>query len=174
MRPRSTAILARRGKLFLISGASNLALRDFEAAIDLDPSGPASALAYVGRGEARASLGLFRDALADAARAVKLGKPTDETLYSAARIHAQAAGAAAAEVKKTGKAAAFLASHHQDQALELLRQAIASLPAAERRSFMHDVAQTDPALAAIRHRLRSVDLAGAALPSDRSETQPQD
>ena len=65
--------------------------------------------------------------------AVRLGTPTDETLYSAARIHAQAAAAAAAEVKKTGQAAAVLATRYQDRALELLRQTIATLPAAERR-----------------------------------------
>jgi tetratricopeptide (TPR) repeat protein/tRNA A-37 threonylcarbamoyl transferase component Bud32 len=173
LRPRSAAILARRGRLFLVSGATRLALRDFEQAIDLDPSSPASADAYVGRGLARASLGLHREAVADAMRAVRMGEPTDEILYSAARIHAQAAGAAAAEIKKTGQAAAALASRHQDQALELLRQAIARLPAAERRSFLHDVVQTDPELASIRHRLRSLDLAGPTLPSERTSTQPQ-
>jgi eukaryotic-like serine/threonine-protein kinase len=174
MRPRSAAILARRGRLYLISGASRMALRDFEEAIDLDPSSPSSADSYVGRGLARASLGLFREAVADAARAVRLGKPTDETLYSAARIHAQAAGAAAAEVRKTGRAAAVLATSYQDQALELLRQAMGSLPVAQRKSFVHDVVQNDPALAAIRHRLRSLDLAGPVLSSDISGTQPED
>jgi eukaryotic-like serine/threonine-protein kinase len=174
LRPRSASILTQRGKLFLISGATRFALRDFEAAIDLDPSNPASADAYVGRGLARASLGLHREAVSDAVRAVRMGEPTDEILYSAARIHAQAAGAAAAEVKKTGQAGVALAQRHQDQALELLRQAITRLPAAQRKSFVRDVVQTDPELASIRHRLRSLDLAGPALPSDRSGIQPQD
>jgi tetratricopeptide (TPR) repeat protein len=174
MKPRSAVILARRGRLFLLSGAARFALRDFQEAIDLDPSSPSSADAYVGRGLARVSLGLFHEAVADAARAVGLGKPTDETLYSAARIHAQAVAAAAGEVKKTGQAAAALASRYQDQALELLRHTMAALPPEERRSFLNDVVKTDPALAAIRHRLRSLDLAGPALSSDRSGIQQED
>ena len=175
MKPRSAVILTRRGRLFLLSGVSKVCgFADFEEAINLDPSSPASALAYVGRGMARASLGLFREAVVDAARAVRLGKPSDETLYSAARIHGQAAAAAASEVKKTGQAAAALASRYQDQALELLRQTIVALPAAERKSFLRDVVQTDPALAAIRHRLRNLDLAGPALPQESTVAQFED
>ena len=174
VKPLSAVILLRRGRLFLLSGASRFALRDFEEAIKLDPSSPASAEAYVGRGQARASLGLFREAVVDAARAVNLGKPTDETLYSAARIHGQAAAAAAGEVKKTGQAAAALASRYQDQALELLRQLITALPVAERKSFLRDVVQTDPALAAIRHRLRSLDLGGPAFPQESTVAQIED
>ena len=174
MKPRSAVILVRRGRLYLLSGVPKFALRDFDEAINLDPSSPASALAYVGRGMARASLGFIREAVVDASAAVSLGKPTDETLYSAARIHGQAAAAAAGEVKKTGQAAAALASRYQDQALELLRQTIAALPAAERKSFLRDVVQTDPALAAIRHRLRNLDLAGPALPQESTVAQIED
>ena len=77
MRPRSPALLARRGRLYLNSDAPKLALRDFEEAINLDPSSRSSADAYLGRGLARASLGLYREAVADASRALRLGEPTD-------------------------------------------------------------------------------------------------
>ncbi|MFI5460855.1 MAG: protein kinase [Isosphaerales bacterium] len=173
MRPGSAALLARRGKLFLMTDAPRSALRDFEESIKLDPSSPSSADAYLGSGLARASLGLHREAVADASRAVKLGEPTDKTLYNAARIYAKAAIAATAEVKKTGPDGVGLVSRYQDQAVELLRQAVQRLPAARRAAFVRDVVQTDPALATLRHRLRSLDLAGITLSSDRSGTQPR-
>jgi len=171
IRPGSAAILARRGKLFLMTDAPRSALRDFEESIKLDPSSSSSIDAYLGRGLARASLGQHREAVADASQAVRLGEPTDKTLYQAARIYAKAAIAATAEVKKTGQDAVGLVSRYQDQAVELLRQAVKRLPAAQRPAFVRDVVQTDPALATLRHRLRSLDLAGSALSSDRSGPQ---
>ena len=117
MRPRSASLLARRGSLFLISDAPRLALCDFEEAINLDPSSPSSGEAYLGRGMARALLGLYREAAADAARAVRLCEPTDERLYSAARVFAKASSAAAADVKNSGQAAVHLVTRYQDQRL---------------------------------------------------------
>jgi eukaryotic-like serine/threonine-protein kinase len=174
MRPRSAAILARRGGLFLAKDAPRLALRDFEEAINLDPSSPSSADAYLGRGLARASLGLHREAAADASRAVRLGEPTDKRLYGAARIYAKAATAAAGEVKNSGRVALNLVSGYQDQALEQLQKAIAMLPSRERRKFVRDVVQNDPALAALQNRFRSLDLAGPALRADSLEPRSQD
>ena len=109
-----------------------VALRDFDEAIDLDPSSPAVPMpmsAAVWRVHRSVSSRSRRRRVGSGS----LGKPTDETLYSAARIHGQAAAAATGEVKKTGQAAAALASRYQDQALELLRQTIAALPAAHAR-----------------------------------------
>ena len=156
----------------MISDAPRLALRDFEEAINLDPSSPSSGEAYLGRGMARASLGLYREAAADAARAVRLCEPTDERLYSAARVFAKASSAAAADVKNSGQAAVHLVTRYQDQALELLRKAIALVSAAERPNFVRDVVQTDPALAVLGRRLRSLDLAGSDLSSQGSVSQP--
>ena len=144
MRPGSAALLARRGGLFLITDAPRSALRDFEASINLDPSSPESADAYLGRGLARATLGQHREAVADASRAVRLGEPTQTRLYNAARIYAKAAIAATAEVKQTGQEAVGLVSRYQDQAIELLRQAVKRRPAAQRPTFVRDVVQTDP------------------------------
>jgi len=172
LRPGSAALLARRGGLFLITDAPRAALRDFEESIRLDPSGPDSADAYLGRGLTRVTLGMHRDAVADATQALRLGESTDKRLYNAARIYAKAAIAATAEVRKTGQDAVGLAFRYQDQAVELLRLAIKRLPAAQRPTFVRDVVQTDPALATLGHRLRSLELAGSPISSDRSGAQP--
>ena len=46
------------------------------------------------------------------------------------------------------------------------------LPATERPAFVRNGVQTDPALAALRHRLRAIELAGSASSLDSSEHQP--
>ena len=134
-----------------------------------------SADAYLGRGLARASLGLHREAVADASRAVRLGEPTDKRLYNAARIYAKAAIAATAEVKKTGQDAVglvFALSGSGGRAAATGRDA-ALRPRSGRLSC---AMWFRPTLRwpTLRHRLRSLDLAGSALKSDRSELQPQD
>ena len=87
---------------------------------------------------------MHREAVADARQALRLGESTDKRLYNAARIYAKAAIAATAEVKKTGQDAVGLVFRYQDQAVELLRQAVKRLPAAQRPAFMRDVVETDP------------------------------
>jgi eukaryotic-like serine/threonine-protein kinase len=168
VRPGNAAVLARRGGLFLITDAPRSALRDFDESIRLDSSSPDSADSYLGRGLALATLGLHREGIADATQALRLGWPSDKRLYNAARIYARAAIAATAEVKKTGQSAVGLVSGYQDQAVELLRQAVTRLPAAERRAFVRVKVQTDPVLATLRHRFRSFELAGSAASLDRS------
>jgi eukaryotic-like serine/threonine-protein kinase len=173
LQPGNAALLARRGGLFLITDAPRSALRDFDESIRLDPSSPASADAYLGRGLTRVTLGLHREAVADASRAIRLGDQTELRLYNAARIYARAAIAAAAEVKKTGHDAVGLVSRYQDRAFALVRQAVMHHPAADRSTFVRNVIQTDPALATLRHRLRSLELAGSTISSDRSGIQPR-
>jgi serine/threonine protein kinase len=173
LRPGNAALLARRGALLLITDAPRSALRDFEESIRLDQSGPDSVDAYLGRGLTMATLGVHRKAVADAAQALRLGEPSDTRLCNAARIYARAAIAATAEAKKTGQDSVGLVFRYQDQAIELLRQAIKRLPAAQRPTFVRNVVQTEPALATLRHRLRSLELAGSAISSDRSGPQPQ-
>ncbi len=173
MRPGNAGLLARRGGLFMVTDAPRSALRDFEEAVRLDPSSPSSADAYLGRGLARASLGQHREAAGDASRAVQQGELTDKRLYNAARIYARSAIAAAAEVKKTGQDAVGLVSRYQDQALELLKQAVKRLPAAQRPTFVRDVILTDPALSTLRHRTRSLELAESAHTADRPGQEPR-
>ena len=73
----------------------------------------------MGRGLTRVTLGLHREAVADATRAIRLGEPTDKRLYNAPGFYARAAVAAAADVKKTGQDAVDLVSRYQDQAVVL-------------------------------------------------------
>ncbi len=157
----------------MITDAPRSALRDFEESIRLDHSSPDSVDAYLGRGLTRVTLGMHREAVEDASRAIRLAVPTDKRLYNAARIYAKAAIAATAEARKTGQDAVGLVFRYQDQAVDLLRQALKRLPAAQRPTFVRDVVLTDPALAILRHRLRSLELAGSTISSDRSGSQPQ-
>ena len=70
-------------------GDKQLALRDFELAIELDPK---DSEAYNGRGFVRASLGRHREAMQDAAEALRHGPTSPRLLYNAARIYAQCPG----------------------------------------------------------------------------------
>jgi eukaryotic-like serine/threonine-protein kinase len=158
LRPGLAALRVRRGWAYLLDGAGNPALRDFDEAIRLDPT----ADAYGGRGLARALLGRYRDAAADAEESLRHGGPTPRQLYNAARIHAQVAAAAAAEAPRLGLERLKDADDHHGRARELLRRALDRLPAAERPAFWRDVVQADPAFVAIRRR---PEFARLALPS---------
>jgi hypothetical protein len=51
-------------------------------------------------------------------------------------------------------------ARYQDQAVALIREAIRRHPAPQRAAFVTNVVRADPALATLRHRLRSLELAG--------------
>jgi tetratricopeptide (TPR) repeat protein len=157
LQPGSAALLARRGALYLVNDAPRLALRDFKEAIRLDESDPD---AYLGRGQALVALGHHREAVADAAKALGMSAPTPPRLYSAARIHALAAIADAAEARKTGQEAVRLANRNQEQAVNLLVEWLRRLAPSERSSSLHNLLQ-DPIMATLRRRLRSLELTDA-------------
>jgi serine/threonine protein kinase/tetratricopeptide (TPR) repeat protein len=169
LHPGHAPSLARRGALYLVTDALRSALRDFQEAIRLDAS---NADAYLGRGLALAALGQHREAVADAVKAMGLGEPTATRLYNAARIHALAAIAQAAEARKTGSDAVRLATRNQDHAVRLLAEWLKRLPAADRDSALRDLLH-DPAMATLRHRLRSLGPAGTISPSAASTSQPR-
>jgi serine/threonine protein kinase/Tfp pilus assembly protein PilF len=159
LEPARALLFVRRGDLHLVSDAPKLALHDFDEAARLDP-GDADALS--GRGAARVRLGQHREAVADAEKALAIGKLTAHRLFGAARIYARAAAVAGGEVRKKGQDAVSLVDRYQDRGATLLRDAIKRLPAAERAAFWRDVVQADPdpAMGSLRRRLRSADLAG--------------
>jgi tetratricopeptide (TPR) repeat protein len=154
LRPDRVALLSRRGWLYIVADAPKLALHDFEAAIQLDPS---FADAYNGRGYARLRLGEHRDAVADAEKALGMGERTWHLLYNAARVYALAAVVAAAEVRKRGQETVALVGRYEDRATGLLREALKRMPEDQRALFWHDVVPSDPALRALRRRLSAVD-----------------
>jgi serine/threonine protein kinase/tetratricopeptide (TPR) repeat protein len=171
LEPRNAALLARRGARYMVAHAPQLALRDFQDAIRLDESAPD---AYLGRGLALVTLGQRREAVADAAKALSMSEPTAARLYSAARIHALAAIAEAAEVRKTGQVAVRKAARDEDQAVKLIGEWLKRLPLAERSSSLRSLL-SDPVMATLRRRLRSLDVAGdvpTSEPRRAGETHP--
>jgi serine/threonine protein kinase/Tfp pilus assembly protein PilF len=136
----------RRGQEYLASNAMELALRDFEEAVRLDPS---RADAYLGRAYARVKLGNAQQGTADADKVVK-GEPREPRLwYGAARVYAQAAAqlkpAPGQEKKQTR-----IRSFYQERALELLRTALNLVPVDERQAYWRQNIVKDAALAPIR------------------------
>jgi serine/threonine protein kinase/tetratricopeptide (TPR) repeat protein len=125
----TSAVQAYRGWTHLVVDAPQLALRDFELAIELDPK---NGDAYNGRGFVRAGLGHHREAIQDAADALRLGPSSPRLLYNAARIYARCPGP------------------YRQHALELIQQALSLLPVDQRRAFWSTHVRTDAALAALR------------------------
>ena len=169
LHPGSASLLARRGALYVVTDAPRSALRNFQEAIRLDAS---NADAYLGRGLALATLGHHREAAADAAKALGMGETTSTRLYHAARIHALAAVAVAAEARRTGPNAVRLATYYQDEAMKLLGEWLRRLPLASRDSSLRDLLQ-DRAMATLRRRLRSLEAAGPVSPPAASASQPR-
>jgi tRNA A-37 threonylcarbamoyl transferase component Bud32 len=150
-RPGQTRVLIARGLTYLVTDAPRLALGDFEEALRLEPS---NREARIGRGSARVLLGDHRAAVADAAEALRQGDPTARLSYSAARIYAQAAQATSAEARRTGPDALILVTRYQDRAVELVNEALQSIPPEQRAAFWRNQIQTDPALQPLSRRLR--------------------
>ena len=147
--PKSAMTRARRGWAYL-GESSKLALHDFDEAIKLDPR---DSDLFNGRGYARALLGDFRGAVADAEEALRLDNPHLELrariglFYNAACIYSQAAGRAAFNAEPRERQE--LARKYQDRAVALIRQSLDLLPAAARKPFFQQAA-ADPALDPIR------------------------
>jgi serine/threonine protein kinase/tetratricopeptide (TPR) repeat protein len=128
LQPTST-VQTYRGWAHLVCDAPKLALVDFQIAIRLDAS---NADAYSGRGLILASQGKHREAIRDAEEACRRGPPTPRLLYNAARIHA------------------LCGNDSHQRAIELIRQALDSLPSHQRAGFWSSYIQKDTALQAIR------------------------
>jgi serine/threonine protein kinase/Tfp pilus assembly protein PilF len=125
----TSAVQAYRGWAHVVCEAPKLALRDFDLALQLDPN---NGDAYNGRGFVRAGMGRYREALADAEKALRHGPASPRLLYNAARIHAQCPRS------------------DPHRALELIRQALSLLPADQRAAFWSAHIQPDTALAGLR------------------------
>jgi tetratricopeptide (TPR) repeat protein len=139
------AVRMARGWAYLGRGAAPLALADFEEILRHKPG---QARAYTGRGLARVQLGRVRPALADAEAALRQGEMTSRLVYDASRIYAQAVGRLDAETGDRAPPAQRLAC--QDRALDLLREALRLLPAAERAPFWREHVRPDPAFRSVR------------------------
>ncbi len=125
----TSAVLAYRGWMHVVADAPKLAERDFNLAIELDSR---NGDAFNGRGFVRAGLGRHREAIEDAALALRHGPATSRLYYNAARIYAQCPVS------------------YRDRAIALLRQSLSLLPPQERRAFWTNHARADSALASLR------------------------
>jgi tetratricopeptide (TPR) repeat protein len=155
IRPDDGRLLAHRGWAYLVADSPQLALGDFAAAVRLDR---ADGDAYNGRGTASARLGDHRAAVADARTALRLDKMNPRVIYNAARIYALAAPVAAAEVGENPRTARQISSQYQDQAVQLVREALEREAPQNRAGFWRDTIQKDPALKSIRRRLKFDEL----------------
>jgi tetratricopeptide (TPR) repeat protein len=144
-----------RGWAYLVSKAAQLALPDFEKAIQLDRN---NADAYIGRAFVRVKLGgkpvHYQEAIADAEKALDCGPRKDPRLrWNAARLHAQVASRL--DEERGTQEVMALRNRYRQQALQLLREALDLTPAAERESFRRKYIQADPDLGRLAGDLNS-------------------
>ena len=169
LEPHQPEVHVHRGWAYLVSGAAQLALDDFEKAIKGDTS---NGDAYYGRGSALVALGKYKEAVAEAEDAMHHGEPTPRMLYLAARIYAQAADLEITKASRRTLGLPRISSQYTARAQGLLRRALEKLPAEQRASFWRDVIQGDPTLRVI---LRHPDFAelGRSFPATEPMKSPR-
>lgn len=145
LQPTSKAY-CQRGWAYLTGEAPLVALRDFEAAIRLDPQ---SGDAYNGRGFARARFGQHEAAVADAEQALELGPQTPRMLFNSARIYAQATQGLGRGVVQRLPPVMKQYADYQSRAIALLREALELSPVEERRQFWEESVKADRHLSPI-------------------------
>src|SRR5262249_7999811 len=114
--------------------------------------------AYNGRGTAHARLGDHRAAVADAHTALRLDRMNPRVIYNAARIYALAAPVAAAEGGEKPRTARQASAPSRGPAGRMVREALEREAPQNRAGFWRDTIQQDPALKAIRRRLKFDEL----------------
>jgi tetratricopeptide (TPR) repeat protein len=144
---RESVAYVGRGWSYLALEAPALALADFDHAVQLNPE---DADARSGLACARIKVGKYRDAVADAEKALQLGATTGHVRYQAARVFAQAAVKVVQDDELASSQRRELGLRYQDRALALLREALAALPAEERGRFWSATVQRDGALTSLR------------------------
>jgi tetratricopeptide (TPR) repeat protein len=146
---RDPDTLTLRGWAYLAFGAAQPALRDFEEALELRPG---SADPLLGRASARVKQGKMKEALADAEEGLRKGQTTYRMFYLAARVYSQAASRLR-DPAAGARPGLDVAAPYEARAVELLRSALALVPAGERADFWRNYVQLDGDLNPIRsHR----------------------
>jgi eukaryotic-like serine/threonine-protein kinase len=147
LEPQHAATRRARGWVYLACDAHNLALIDFQAALNLKDT---DAEAYLGRAAARVRLGQARAAAADAEAAVRQGLKTSRLLLAAAQVFSLAVARLATGPAADRSEALLERAHYQDRALDLLRAAADAEPAGRRLAFYRENIQREAALDAVR------------------------
>jgi tetratricopeptide (TPR) repeat protein len=137
--------LADRGRAYLKLDAVRLALRDFDAALKLEP---AQADALSGRGFARVCVGErtagLKDAEAALTNALATGPGTPELMIRTACTYARAVG------QLRGQPTGGSVSEWQKRAVELVRHALEQVPPARQRDFWQAYVVNEKELQPIR------------------------
>jgi serine/threonine protein kinase/tetratricopeptide (TPR) repeat protein len=143
---RDASILEHLGWAYFFTEAWKLAEQTFEESIKIDGK-PGDA--HVGRGLARAMLGDYRRAVADAETVLGKNKPdTPEMMHNVACIYALAVARVrsdGAEIQRE-----TLEKRYRQQAIAALRKAFLLVPADKRFTFWQENMRPDSALDAIR------------------------
>jgi eukaryotic-like serine/threonine-protein kinase len=168
--PDDQTLHTRRGWAYLACGAAKLALLDFDRAIQLDRS---HADAYAGRGVARATLGMPREAADDAEQSLRIGGTGPRRLFGAARTYAMAAPALANEGGKNGRSSTALAQRYEDRAVALLNDSVSRQPSSARDAFVREMIASDPVLARFRRRIRISSTTKPAIAEERAPALAQ-
>jgi tetratricopeptide (TPR) repeat protein len=153
LHPAQSRVLRLRGLAYLACAAPRLALRDFDEVVRRDPS---DGDAHGGRGLALARLGDHRAAVAAAEESLRHDQPSERRALGAARIYAEAAIAAVAEVTRKGPEAVATVERYHDRAVALVKLAMERTPAGRRAEFWQSQVSVDPALRPLQRRLRAL------------------
>ncbi len=156
-------LLTVRGWAFLVSAAARPALRDFKAALLLNPN---FSDALTGRGAASVELGDWRAGVADVEEALRRGPRSSRHLYNIARVLARVATIAPVDRHSPARFARSVA---------VLRDAIGVMPAVDRKRFWNDQVRRDSAFQALARNARFVELErqfAGSVPARRDGTAP--
>ncbi len=139
--PQDVSLYVRRGWAYLDTNATELALHDFEKAIQLDPK---QGDAYLGRAETWARRRNYRLATANAEEALRQDPHSGRLSYNAARVFAEALDVLEGLGPLGDPSTAQVRSRYQERAVACLRQALTLWPRQERPSFWKDRVLRDP------------------------------
>ncbi len=134
-------IYQHRGWAHFFADAWKLALRDFSAAILLDPT---SADAFAGRGLAQVMLGHYREAVMDAETSIRRDPRTPEMMHNVACILAQAAARAEADSHQPDRQT--LADSYRRRAVHAVHETLARVEPRYRAAFLMQKVVPDAAL----------------------------
>jgi tetratricopeptide (TPR) repeat protein len=161
IKPDATT-LAARGWAYLSSEAPRLALDDFEATLRVNA---VNGDAHAGRGFARARLGRYQQAVADAEEALRQGpRSAVRLVYNVARVYVLIVAHMDSSKAPANRRDRDSRSIYQDRALALLGDAVTLTPAAQRSTFWRECIEADAVFDAIRHDPRYVRLAMTCAP----------
>lgn len=152
---RDPETLSLRGWAYLTKYESwELARLDFEEALK---SRPRYSDALLGRSYALVTLGRIQDAVADVEAGLRAGTGTSLTLYNAARTYSRATEYLR-DPQNATRVETGSATQYEQRAIQLIEQALAKTPPAQRAAFWKKIVEMDRALAPVQQHPRMQSL----------------